>query len=99
MHLLDGYVSTGAEYRALDFGRKAQYFTLDVISSVAYGRAFGFLAEDGDVHDYIETTERALPAVMLVTVMPWLNWLLRTRLVARLLPTERDRVGFGKVMG
>jgi hypothetical protein len=83
----------------MDFGRKAQYFTLDVISSVAYGKAFGHLIEDGDVYDYIRTTEEVLPAVMMVTVLPWMNWLLQTEIVKAILPSDKDPIGFGKIMG
>lgn len=97
--LIDKYVSTDTEYKPLDFARKAQYFTLDVISSVAYSKPFGYLIEDRDVHDYIRITEEALPAIMLVTILPWINWILQTRLVKRFLPSEKDPIGFGKVMG
>jgi hypothetical protein len=83
----------GKGFRALDFGRKAQYFTLDVISSVAFGYTFGYLVQDSDVHDYIKITEEVLPAVMLVTVLPWINWVMRTRLMKSVLPSDRpDRI-------
>jgi hypothetical protein len=89
----------GRVFRALDFARKAQYFTLDVISSVAFGYPFGYLLQDSDVHDYIKTTEEVLPAVMLVTILPWINWVLQTRLMKSVLPSDRDPIGFGKIMG
>ena len=87
------------EKKPLDFGRKAQYFTMDVLSTVAYGNAFGYLETDSDVYDYIKTTEDVLPAAMIVTIFPWLNWLLQTRLIKAILPSERDPIGFGKIMG
>jgi hypothetical protein len=87
-----------AEYRPIDFGRKAQYFTLDVISSVAYGKPFGYLASDSDVYDYIQTTEKILPAIGIMTTFPWINWVLRMDVVQKYLPSERDPVGFGKIM-
>jgi hypothetical protein len=31
-----------------------------------------------DVYDYIRTTEEVLRAIMMVTVLPWTNWLLQT---------------------
>ena len=97
--LIDKYVPSGSEHKPLDFGRKAQYFTLDVITSLAYGKAFGYLSSDSDVYDYIQTVEETLPAAMMVTVLPWINWVLQTRLVKRVLPSERDPIGFGKLMG
>ncbi|KAM0321505.1 hypothetical protein ACHAQA_010073 [Verticillium albo-atrum] len=48
------YVATN---RPFDFGRKAQYFTLDVISDLAYGDPFGFLDKDADQYSYIRIAE------------------------------------------
>ncbi len=93
------YITTDSEYKPLDFGRRAQYFTLDVISDVAYGKPFGFLATDTDVHEYIKTAEQVIPAAMMVTVFPWLNRLLKSPLMKGLMPSEKDPIGFGKIVG
>jgi hypothetical protein len=93
------YLSTDSDYRPLDFGRKAQYFTLDVISNVAFGEPFGFLATDSDVHRYIQTTEENLPAIILVTILPWINWALRLPIVKSVLPSDKDTIGLGKIIG
>jgi hypothetical protein len=93
------YITTDTEYRPIDFGRKAQYFTLDVISSVAYGFPFGFLATDSDVYQYIETSEKVVPAAMVVTVYPWLNHILTSSFMKSLLPSATDPIGFGKILG
>jgi hypothetical protein len=45
--LVGNYATTSGEFKPMDFGRKAQYFTLDVISVAAFGKAFGYLATDG----------------------------------------------------
>ncbi|PVH79035.1 pisatin demethylase [Cadophora sp. DSE1049] len=97
--LIENYSTNGFEYKPFDFGRKAQFFTLDVITHLAYGKAFGFLTTDSDVYEYIKTVEETLPAAMLVTVLPWMNWLLQTNLVKRILPSEKDPIGFGKLLG
>jgi hypothetical protein len=97
--LVDRYATTGSDYKPLDFGRKAQYFTLDVISHIAYGNAFGYLATDSDVYGYIKEVEETLPAAMMVTVLPWINRILQMRIVQRFLPSEKDPIGFGKVLG
>lgn len=93
------YITTDTDYRPIDFGRRAQFFTLDAISTVAYGSPFGFLTTDTDVYQYIETTEKMIPAVMMVTVFPWLNHILASSFVKSLLPSERDPIGFGKIIG
>lgn len=97
--LIEKYLTTGSDFKPFDFGRKAQFFTLDVITHLAYGKAFGFLKTDSDVYEYIKTVEETLPAAMLVTVLPWMNWLLQTKLVKRVLPSEKDPIGFGKLLG
>lgn len=97
--LIEKYLTTGSEFKPFDFGRKAQFFTLDVITHLAYGKAFGFLTTDSDVYEYIKTVEETLPAAMMVTVLPWMNWLLQTKLVKRILPSEKDPIGFGKLLG
>lgn len=89
------YVSAN---RPFDFGRKAHYFTLDVITDLAFGEPFGDLATDSDVHGYIATLESAMPAVMLTTVLPWLLDLLSWPLFRRMLPSDKDAAGMGRTM-
>lgn len=97
IELIGKYVSD--EYKPMDFGRKAQYFTLDVISAVAYGKPFGYLATDSDVYDYIQTCEEIYPAIGVMTTFPSMNWLLTRDIVQKYLPSDKDPVGFGKIMG
>jgi hypothetical protein len=40
-----------------------------------------------------------IPAAMMVTVFPWLNHILASSFMKSLLPSERDPVGFGKIIG
>jgi hypothetical protein len=82
----------------MDFGRKAQYFTLDIISDLSYREPFGYLATDSDLYDYIDTTEKVLTAALMVTIFPWLNWLLRSPLLKAALPSEKDPLGLGKII-
>lgn len=51
------YVSFGSGLKPLDVARIAQYFTLDSITRIAYGREFGYLATEEDVFGYIRATE------------------------------------------
>ena len=51
--LLDAkYTTSGSQIRPLDFARVAQFFTLDVISYLAFGKPIGFLLKDEDLHGY-----------------------------------------------
>lgn len=90
------YVSEGGQYRPMDLSKKAQYFTLDVITSLAFGQKFGYLDQDTDVHAYIKMTEDNMPVMMILSVFPALARLLQTRLLRWLMPSEHDVVGFGK---
>jgi hypothetical protein len=93
------YLSTDSENKPMDFGRKAQYFTLDIISDVGYREPFGYIATDSDLHGYIEEVEKVFTAALMVTIFPWLNWILQSRLLKAALPSEKDPLGLGKIIG
>lgn len=83
----------------LDFGRKAQYLTLDIITDVALGDAFGFVKADSDIYGYIKQTEDSLKIFTVLTVYPKIIKLFRSPLLSSLLPSEKDTIGFGRLMG
>ena len=94
------YLSTSSAFRSLDLARRAQFFTMDVITDLAFGREFGFLVNDEDVHEYCATVGSMLPAMNAVSVFPRLIRLLRTSVVKKyVLPSENDPTGLGKVIG
>jgi hypothetical protein len=93
------YLSTDKEYRPMDLGQKGQFFTLDVISDLAFGTAFGYLKQDDDVFDYIKITDQYIPAMLVMANIPWLARLTHTRLFRGLLPKESDKLGFGAFIG
>jgi hypothetical protein len=93
------YISTKSLFKPVDFARIAQYFTLDVIGELAFGKSFGYLKTDSDIHDYIKTTEQAMPFMMVVCVLPWIASILQSRYFNWLMPTESDSRGFGKLIG
>lgn len=96
INLLDSkYVSANKPF---DFGRKAQYFTLDVISDLAFGEPFGDIATDSDVHEYISTMETNMPTIIVTTVLPWLMVLLSSPLFKWMMPSEKDVIGLGRTM-
>jgi len=72
---------------------------MDVISTVAFSKAFGYIAADSDFNNYLTTADDMFPAIMMVCVLPWLNWLLQTSVMRKVLPSDKDLVGFGNVMG
>ena len=94
----DKYLSTTSEHRPVDFARKVQYLTLDVISTIAFGEAFGFIGHDADFFDYIKTTEDTVPVMQLCALVPWLVKLLQSPIGKLIMPTEKDPVGLGPIM-
>ncbi|KAF2868641.1 cytochrome P450 [Massariosphaeria phaeospora] len=100
VHLIETkYLSTANAYRPMDLAQKVQYFTLDVISALAFGRPFGYLDQDDDVYDYIKITTSYIPVMMTVANVPALAKILHSRLFRGLLPTESDKLGFGAFIG
>ena len=82
----------------MDFARKIQYFTLDVISDIGFGEPFGHLQADEDVNENIKAGEIGLTVTTLGLALG-LTWFLQVPLVARLLgPSENDVVGFGRMI-
>ena len=93
------YLSTDQEFRPVDLARKIRYLTLDIISKLAFGEAFGFLEKDTDLFGYFKTTEETVPLIQVIAMIPWLIGLLQSPLFKALLPSEKDTVGLGKIMG
>ncbi|KAF2731743.1 cytochrome P450 [Polyplosphaeria fusca] len=94
------YVWKDGEVAKMDFGKKAQFFTLDVITKVAYGMAFGYLDKDEDLHDYIKTTEEVVSWITLFASVPALNALMnRSWVRLKFGPSSTDLTGIGKLMG
>ncbi|KAK5655564.1 hypothetical protein OQA88_5495 [Cercophora sp. LCS_1] len=93
------YLSTKAAFKPVDMARKVQYLTLDVISSLAFGKAFGYLKADTDLFNYIRTTESTLPIALTSSLMPWLLSVIQSPKLQWLMPSTRNMVGIGTVMG
>jgi hypothetical protein len=98
--LHDKYMSSESSFRPVDFARVTQYLVIDVISDIAFGEPFGFLAQDGDVHDYIKMQRALLPVFEWFSTLPSLNRLIRIPWISRLaMPTPDDKTGLGRLMG
>merc|ERR1712000_84614 len=93
------YTSTTQDYRPVDFARKIQYFTLDVISDLAFGEAFGYMDQDEDVFDFIKITRSFFPVAVLMANIPALVALVHSPLMRGMLPKESDKLGFGAFIG
>jgi cytochrome P450 len=92
------YLFTSAHCKPMDLGSKIQYFTLDVISKIGFGKAFGDLKADADLDDYISSGKDGLAIVSIICglgMTPYLQW----PPIARLLgPSKKDKTGFGRML-
>lgn len=93
------YISTSRQYRPMDWGQKGQFFTLDVISDLAFGEALGYLERDDDQYDYIKITTASIPAMLILSCIPTLANIIQSRFLRFLLPKETDKIGFGAFIG
>lgn len=82
----------------MDLSRLMTYFTLDVISTVAFGLPFGFITSDDDPFGYIANLQQMLPAIILFGVFTELTRLMRSPILAPFLPKTTDKRGLGRVM-
>ncbi|TLD15741.1 uncharacterized protein PgNI_00132 [Pyricularia grisea] len=90
----------GEPSKRMDLAQKIPMFTLDVISTVGFGSAFGMLAADRDVNGYMES---AASGLRITNTILALGWVVRRftdlPLVSRLGPNAEDSYGFGRMMG
>ncbi|KAJ5958903.1 uncharacterized protein N7479_006053 [Penicillium vulpinum] len=92
------YISSNRHVVPMDLAKKVQYFTLDVISSVGLGKAFGMLKSDHDVDNYLQSSEEGLAishtalamGFSSITQMPFIG-----RFIAA---SPKDNNGFGRMM-
>src|ERR1700753_3512568 len=101
-NLIDSkYVTRPEEglFRTMDISRWTNFFTVDVISKVAFGHTFGFLEKDEDPFGYLENLEQFLPAIIVFGVYTELTNILKMPLLKSALPKSTDKRGLGRVMG
>ncbi|KAK2004378.1 cytochrome P450 [Colletotrichum falcatum] len=91
------YISTDAASKPMDLAQKIQYLTLDVISDISYGKAFGDLRADDDVFGVAASADAGM-TIFTYKIALGLYKVLQSPLAARLLgPKETDATGFGRM--
>lgn len=96
--LRERYLSEGDRLKSMDLARVAYYFTLDVITDLSYGEAFGFLDAEGDLYGYTRSLDRLLLTTGLISEVPFLRRFANTFIGAALKPKFSDRSGMGRLM-
>jgi hypothetical protein len=80
--------------------RKAAFFTMDVITDLAFAKPFGNLKNDTDMYDYILSTEELVPVIMKMTAIPAFKIFFQNEWVSKaLFPSDKSGTGIGKVVG
>lgn len=98
VHLIQRkYLSHGSQFRPMDFAAIAQQITLDVITYLALGRPFGYIAEDTDKYEYIKSIEDNFPLMNVFATLPVLSDIMRIPTVQNtFIPSAKDNTGLGK---
>ncbi|KUJ10427.1 cytochrome P450 [Mollisia scopiformis] len=93
------YLSDGSTFRPMDFARKSAFFTMDVITDIAFGRSWGCLIADDDVFKWFESLEIIMPNAIKASTIPWLSSLFDIPFLKKLVaPSEKDKIGPGKLI-
>ncbi len=94
------HISTGDDLHSVDFCLLSRYFTLDVITRLGYGNAFGYLDEGVDLYEWVWHVDHVVTVMTLTLDIPWIRHVFYSSLGLRLFgPKPTDKRGFGRVMG
>ncbi|CAK7211600.1 hypothetical protein SCUCBS95973_001170 [Sporothrix curviconia] len=92
--------TSGEPSKPLDLAVLSQYFTLDSITKVAFGQAFGFLEREEDVHSYLKSISGIAPIMQMSSEVPFLNGIITSPFMLKLGgPKVTDKNGIGCMMG
>ncbi|KAL8718764.1 MAG: hypothetical protein Q9181_008159, partial [Wetmoreana brouardii] len=84
---------------SMDFAQLAGYFTLDILTQIAFGHSLGFLKTNQDLYDYHKSTAAFYPIMELGSNHPKILAVLNSRLMRGAAPKPTDKIGFGAIVG
>ncbi|RYP42672.1 hypothetical protein DL767_000041 [Monosporascus sp. MG133] len=94
------YVSTKTKFPAMDLTRVTQYLVHDVISSVGFGRSFGYLEANDDLYGAIHIVKTITPPLMVAALFPSIFLAVaKSPFTKPFLPKPNDKQGLGVVLG
>ena len=83
----------------IDMSKVARYFTLDVLSTVAFAAPFGFMQANDDLWDYNKANEDFMTILVLTAHHSFIRWLLFTPVMQWLAgPKITDKTGLGPAL-
>ena len=95
-----GYITVQDDHPVqMELARKAQFFTTDTISLLAFKEKFNDLRDDIDHFGYIEEVETLYPTMFCTSVIPELmEALTATGILSLFNPADSQKLALGKVM-
>lgn len=84
----------------LDLYKTSGYFTLDVITRLAFGKEFGYLSEEKDHYNFMGSLHDLWPQMSTCADVPLIRNVLFSPFFLKLMgPKPTDKGGFGALMG
>ncbi|KAI3396744.1 hypothetical protein diail_11706 [Diaporthe ilicicola] len=95
-HIRDKTARGPGRTHVVNFARVVNYYTLDVITRVAFGRELGFLKTDSDVFGLLSAARTAIKKYTIPMSIPWLRSITTSTYFLRLFgPKSTDESGAG----
>ncbi|RDW82494.1 hypothetical protein BP6252_03606 [Coleophoma cylindrospora] len=91
----DKYVSDESKYQPMDFAEKISFFTLDIISGLKPPES----PTDTDRFNYIKTIHEQAVPMQAIATFPSLVKVLQSPIFRSLMPSAKDTLGLGKLIG
>lgn len=83
----------------IDLSKAVNFFTMDVITRIAFGRQLGCLARDADVHGLLAALADAMKTYTIPLSVPWLRDITTSDAFLRYFgPRMTDKAGMGALM-
>jgi hypothetical protein len=95
------YLTTSPEkdQPLLDLGPISCYFTMDVITRLAFGQEVGYLKDETDHYEFLRGVRELWPRMSTSADVPWIRKFLFSPLFLKMLgPKSTDKKGFGALM-
>ncbi|OAR03043.1 hypothetical protein LLEC1_04273 [Akanthomyces lecanii] len=98
------WISRPGLTKSFEIAKRIQYFTIDTITHLCFGKPMGFVESDSDEHNFIAAIEMQLPIVQHFSVLLVLNKILRWASAVPwvrglVVPSSADKTGIGVIMG
>ncbi|CAN8102785.1 unnamed protein product [Discula destructiva] len=91
--------STHGNFVPIDLAKAVNFFTMDVITRISFGRELGCLESDSDVHGLLAAMSEAMRVYTIPLSVPWLRDITtNTKFLKWFGPKMTDKTGVGAMM-